>query len=70
MSACRRRLHDPFLHVMWLQPPFFSMEVLHLGQHLVLDTSQLYVSESSLHLTSHRFRSSHDEGRWSSRLQL
>lgn len=29
---------------MWLQPPFFSMEVLHLGHSCVCVFSQLYVS--------------------------
>jgi len=51
---------------MWLQPPFFSIDVPHLGHALVFATSQLNVSESSLHLTSHFFRSAHVVGEWSS----
>ena len=51
---------------MWLQPPFFSMLVWHFGQAFVFATSQLYVSESSRHLTSHFCKLSHVAGWWSS----
>ena len=36
-------MHEPFLHVMWLQPPFFSIEVPHLGHDFVFDTSLVRV---------------------------
>mmetsp|Transcript_12954 Transcript_12954/g.40899 ORF Transcript_12954/g.40899 Transcript_12954/m.40899 type:complete len:292 (+) Transcript_12954:210-1085(+) len=42
-----------FLHVMWLQPPFFSMMHWHFGQSCVLALSQLQVSESSSHFFFH-----------------
>ena len=54
---------------MWLQPPFFSMEVPHLGHAFVFATSQLNVSESSRHLIDHWRRSSHVAGKWSSSMQ-
>jgi len=38
---------------MWLQPPFFSIDALHLGHSLVFTEIQLAVSESSLHLFNH-----------------
>jgi len=40
---------EHFLHVMWLQPPFFSMVLLHCGQSWVLTASQFAVSLSSAH---------------------
>ena len=55
---------------MWLHPPFFSIDVWHFGHAFVLATSQLYVSESSRHLTVHAERSVHEAGAWSSCKQL
>ena len=48
--------------VMWLQPPFFSIVLLHLGHSLVLAEIQLAVSESSAHFLSHLFTSSQGAG--------
>lgn len=44
--------HLHFLHVMWLQPPFFSIVELHLAHSLVLAINQFDVSESSAHFFS------------------
>src|SRR5690606_10320108 len=50
-----------------LQPPFFSMVLLHLGHSLVLAEIQLAVSESSAHFLSHFLTNSHGAGWWSLR---
>jgi hypothetical protein len=47
---------------MWLHPWFFSMRVLHLGQHLVFAKIQLAVSLSFLHLSCHRPSSAQEQG--------
>jgi hypothetical protein len=56
-NSCRH-----FLHVMWLQPPFFSMVELHLGHSFVFADIQLAVSESSSHFLSHLFTNEHGAG--------
>jgi hypothetical protein len=51
-----------FLHVMWLQPPFFSIVELHFGHSLVLADIQFAVSESSSHFLTHLLTSPHGAG--------
>ena len=47
---------------MWLQPPFFSMVILHCGQSCVWACNQFIVSLSSSHLICHCFTSAHGAG--------
>jgi hypothetical protein len=58
------------LHVIWLQPPFFSMVAWHLGHSLVFALIQLAVSLSSAHFFNHRLASAHVVGIWSLSAQL
>jgi hypothetical protein len=51
-----------FLHVIWLQPPFFSIVETHLGHSFVLAEIQLAVSESSSHFLSHFFTNGQGAG--------
>mmetsp|Transcript_20762 Transcript_20762/g.31709 ORF Transcript_20762/g.31709 Transcript_20762/m.31709 type:complete len:88 (-) Transcript_20762:795-1058(-) len=50
------------LHVMWLQPWFFSMREEHFGQALVFANIQLAVSDSSLHFSFQRINSLQEIG--------
>jgi hypothetical protein len=49
-------------HVMWLQPPFFSIVELHLGHSFVLADIQFAVSLSSSHFFNHFFTSAQGQG--------
>mmetsp|Transcript_26066 Transcript_26066/g.68396 ORF Transcript_26066/g.68396 Transcript_26066/m.68396 type:complete len:201 (+) Transcript_26066:1025-1627(+) len=49
---------------MWLQPPFFSIVLRHLGHSFVFAAIQFVVSESSSFFLRHRLYSSHRTGEW------
>ena len=65
-NSCRQPL---LLHLMWLQPWFFSMRAWHCGHFLVLTSIQLAVSLSLPHLISQASSWSHATGACASLLQ-